>query len=241
MQTQQIGKLKNDLFTKGYTYFNINDFTEFEGQYEYYKKYICNETSNIKKHIECVRADGGFTSIIAQNGLEKFHLHDRYGSFEAANKFAIDFFQKNKVESSQISQYWYYGEERGVMEDFYNIFDKISNYFYNETGEYRIGYHSQFTYYKKGCFLQKHQDGLTGNRICAILFYLNEDYKQEYGGNLILDDKDLILPIYGNVAIIDFTSGNVSHEVTKVLDGIGRYAVLAFAETQNKKYVSNVI
>ena len=136
-----------------------------------------------------------------------------------------------------LSQYWYYGEDNSVLDNFKKLFTKMVNIFYNETGEYQISHNTQITYYDKNCFLQKHEDGLVDGRICAILFYLNEDYKIENGGNLILDDKETILPIYGNVAMIDFTQGNVSHEVTKVVDGIGRYAVLAFSNTQNKKYI----
>lgn len=237
MQTQKIGQLKNDLLTKGYTHFNINDLEEFKTDYEYFKKYICNENSNLKEKIKAIRLNGAFKLKDDTTPVELIHLQKAFESNKEVIEYTNDFFQKNENNIAMLSQYWYYGEDNSVLDNFKKLFTKMVNIFYNETGEYQISHNTQITYYDKNCFLQKHEDGLVDGRICAILFYLNEDYKIENGGNLILDDKETILPIYGNVAMIDFTQGNVSHEVTKVVDGIGRYAVLAFSNTQNKKYI----
>jgi hypothetical protein len=243
MQTQQIGKLKNDLSTKGYTFFNINDLEEFREYYELYKKYICNQNSNLKENFNCLRMDGVFKrkSFISNENPETYQYQSRFESHDDVKNFVNSFFEENKdkIDNNSMSQYWYYSDDKhqNIRNQFNNLFDKIVNCFYNEDGRYSIKHSPTLTYYDKGCFLKKHQDGQTQNRICAILFYLNEEYKLENGGNLILAETDVVLPIYGNIAIIDFTQGNAMHEVTKVVDGIGRYAVLSFSNTQNEKYI----
>jgi Rps23 Pro-64 3,4-dihydroxylase Tpa1-like proline 4-hydroxylase len=81
--------------------------------------------------------------------------------------------------------------------------------------------------------LKKHQDGYVDGRICVVLIYLNDsDYKEEWGGNIVFNDVDTIPPLFGNVAVLDFTKHNAHHEVKEVVDGYGRYAFLSFVSVK---------
>ena len=71
--------------------------------------------------------------------------------------------------------------------------------------------------------------GQPGASSATVLVYLNdEDYQLDWGGNIVFERTETIPPIYGNVAILDFKEGNCIHEVKKVVDGYGRFAILSF-------------
>lgn len=222
-------QLKKELQEKGYTFFKMQDYPEFADDYIEYKKYVCNSENNLLKNIKSVRLDAHYL-------LEYFHLGDAEGRFrldEEGNSFAdilkkIDTEYLPKTDLTQLSQYWYYGEHHDTGIHFQKLINKIVGILYN-VDESELRHHISLTYYKSGCFLKQHRDGKTGTRICAVLVYLNdEDYNTEWGGNIIFEGKETVEPIYGNVAILDFKEGNCLHEVQKVIDGYGRYAILDF-------------
>ena len=101
-------------------------------------------------------------------------------------------------------------------------------YFYDfkESQEYSIL--DFITYYDRGCVLKPHSDGTGTGRVCALLIYLNDKYDENDGGILILDKKEKVIPIFGKVAIIDLQNFDIEHEVTEVVSGLGRFALLAF-------------
>jgi Rps23 Pro-64 3,4-dihydroxylase Tpa1-like proline 4-hydroxylase len=87
--------------------------------------------------------------------------------------------------------------------------------------------HLTYTMYNKQCYINKHQDGLSPYKICNILLYLNEDYKDGYGGELVINDDVVVKPEFGTLAVLDFTKANPRHEVTEVLDdNFKRFAIL---------------
>ena len=88
--------------------------------------------------------------------------------------------------------------------------------------------------YNDDCFLINHRDGdggYTGDRKCAILIYLSTDYENGKGGEMVLskdkNNEEWIEPIYGNVAIFDFTKHNIWHRVEKI-NGYNRYCYINF-------------
>ena len=97
------------------------------------------------------------------------------------------------------------------------------------------------TYYDKDCYLENHSDGTGTGRICALLIYLNETYDENDGGVLILNNKEKVSPIFGNVAIIDLQTFDIPHMVTKVTGGIGRYAILSFMKFKENEFIDYVI
>jgi Rps23 Pro-64 3,4-dihydroxylase Tpa1-like proline 4-hydroxylase len=82
--------------------------------------------------------------------------------------------------------------------------------------------------YNKQCYINPHQDGLNKNKLCNILLYLNEDYKDGYGGELVINNNVVIKPEFGTLAVLDFTTINPNHSVTEVLDDkFKRFSIVA--------------
>ena len=221
-------ELKKQLQEKGYTFFNMKDYPEFVDDYITYKKYVCNAEKNLLHKIDSVRFDGRYL----KNHYKSFensrlHLDECKDSFIDAEKFFNDEYLPY-LDLPESSQYWYYGHPRELADDFKKLISNIVNKIYDESPN-SLQHLLNLTYYKSGCFLREHQDGKTQSRICAVLVYLNdEDYNIEWGGNIVFERTETVPPIYGNVAILDFKEGNCIHEVKKVVDGYGRFAVLDF-------------
>jgi Rps23 Pro-64 3,4-dihydroxylase Tpa1-like proline 4-hydroxylase len=219
-----VEKLKKELQEKGYTFFKMQDYPEFTDDYNELKQYICNSEKNLLEYINSVRINGQTTENTIDNRISK---DETCNSFEEIkNKVNREYIPTFDFEES--AQYWYYGSLTEITDEFKKILSKIVEKLYNEPAD-NLNHMINLTYYKKDCFLRQHRDGKTGTRICAVLIYLNdEDYKTEWGGNIVFEGTETVDPIYGNVAVLDFKEGNCLHEVKKVVDGYGRYAILDF-------------
>jgi hypothetical protein len=225
--------LKQQLNEKGYTYFNMKDYDMFSEDLEYYSKYICNESKNLKNKIRGIRVDGvpkdEFKSEF-NNG--RIQIQKDCTNWENA-KLAMDEIS-SKMDLSPLGhsfQKWYYFHIADINDDFKRLADKIVKELYDIDGE--LDNNSSLTYYDSGSFLKKHQDGYVDGRICVVLIYLNDsDYNQEWGGNLVFNDTNTIAPLFGNVAVLDFTKHNPYHEVKEVVGGYGRYAFLSFVSVK---------
>ena len=87
----------------------------------------------------------------------------------------------------------------------------------------------RFTCFEDGDYIMPHQDMMKeGQHKCVILLYLNEDYKEGCGGELFLDETELVKPEFGRISILDFTKNNIKHEVTPVVGDFKRCAVMSF-------------
>jgi hypothetical protein len=226
-------ELKKELQEKGYTFFKMQDYSEFADEYEYYKKYICNAENNLLNYINSARLDGNNPDI-AGKGIS---LNSDYKNFEEAEIEINKIFKSNP--KTIFHQYYYKGSNMDVLEDFKKLVNKIIEKLYNEPA-HNLEHTQSLTYYKPDCFLKEHRDGKTGTRVCAVLIYLNDiDYNPEWGGNIVFEGTETVPPIYGNIAILDFKEGNCLHEVKKVVDGYGRYAFLDFVSTEKTTNTEN--
>ena len=125
-----------------------------------------------------------------------------------------------KIKKKKINN----NEQRKIIENgIYNI----CKYFYDlpEIGSLDNS-ELQLSYYDKGCLFRQHSDGVTVN-LCSIIIYLNKDYKKEYGGLLLLNGEEII-PEFGNIGFMDLSKSDISHGVSEVTGGPGRYAILCF-------------
>jgi Rps23 Pro-64 3,4-dihydroxylase Tpa1-like proline 4-hydroxylase len=137
-------------------------------------------------------------------------------------------------DNSLISQCWYYShnieyfDKVKIAKGIYNI----CKYFYDlpEVGSLDNN-ELQLTYYDKGCRFTPHRDGATIN-LCSIIIYLNKDYKKENGGLLLLNGEEIV-PEFGNIGFMDLSKHNISHGVTEVIGGPGRYAILDFPKLKS--------
>jgi hypothetical protein len=230
-----IEESKNLLKTKGYTSFNLKDFNE-----DYYNKLLpfkCNESNNLKKYMKGLRADAdGFAT-----------QKDTYNSFEEAETAKNDaietYFKNNDKLSEGFSQIYYQSNFNKIFENvtgenlhdstknyYKNIIDDVVKYYFDLDKSVRLGNLTNITYYDVDCLLANHSDGTGTGRICALLTYLNEEYDANDGGLLILNQEHTIVPLFGNIAIIDLQTFDIQHEVTKVVGGLGRFAILSFVK-----------
>lgn len=80
-------------------------------------------------------------------------------------------------------------------------------------------FESHFAHYAQGDFYKKHQDSFKGcaNRVLSVVVYLNNDWKVEDGGELIIYTEEAeqhtikVSPKFGTLAV--FLSEEIPHEV----------------------------
>jgi hypothetical protein len=156
----------------------------------------------------------------------------------------------NNTIGTLISQLWYYADINNVIEPEYTLpnseyticgsdsLNKFSNYIFNmvryffdfdEEQKYTL-FAPSISYYGNGCVLGNHSDGTGTGRVCSLLIYLNEEYDENDGGILILQNTEKVIPTFGKVAIIDLQSFDIPHQVTEVTGGLGRFAILSFVK-----------
>lgn len=216
MNGHGLTKLKTDLFTNGFISFNIKDvdiklYNELEiaippgsinpNDFTNLQSSIINPFNNPKPEFENTISDTPFDELC-----------------EIKNKILKNYtFEKGY----SLDQIWFYKniESRKIL-DFRH---KLYSLFYSSTGN--CG--TTITLYNDGCFLKNHQDNVLGNRDCAMLIYLSTDWDESKGGELVIDNTTIVPPIYGQVAILDFTNHNPYHMVNEVT-GFNRYCLLNF-------------
>jgi len=146
-------------------------------------------------------------------------------------KIKYDIIEKYEYSCDQL---WYFDWPYDIKSEktpYTEIVKPIFEYFYDKEC---LGANSQVTMYNDGCYLKNHTDGnggYTGDRHCAILIYLSTEYEKGKGGEMVLSkdktEEVWVEPIYGNVAIFDFTKHDIWHRVEKVKE-YNRYCFINF-------------
>jgi len=239
-----IEESKNLLKTKGYTHFNLKDFNK--EHYDLLLPFKCSETKNFKRFVKGVRAN-----LVTDNykPVEEILINKEFDTIEEANEVKEDILKnhlQNRIDMLATDMFGqlYYQSNFGLIfskltngKDWKFCLDMISDvirYYYDIDEMVELTHLTTATYYDNGCFLTNHSDGTDTGRICALLIYLNEEYDENDGGILILNNEEKIIPTFGNFAIIDLQSFDMPHQVTEVTGGIGRYAILSFVSKQIK-------
>ena len=217
---------KLELKEKGYCSFNLEDFDK--SLIPIIEKYRHTSEKSFKHLINSLRADFQVTNNLISTSKS---INQEYKSFEEAeiSKFEI---LKKGLNKNNFSQIWFYSNLKD--EDIKLIYDKITKYFYDLSESDELQIELQYTLYDKGCFVKDHIDGKSPvKNYAAILIYLNEKYEKNWGGNLVLkgiknNKEHIVIPEFGNVAIIDLQNFDINHEVTDVKENIERYAFVSF-------------
>jgi len=245
-------KLKKD----GYTSFELKDFDE-----EFYNFLLplkCNEEKNLKNYYTNLQADGGFRldDFTQDHSKGIIKVQDEFKSFDEASKKKNELLDIQKTDSKLIlSQLWYcnnlneiigkYASKNNIkcpinqpFSKFEKYVSNITKYFFDfeDTQEYVL-FAPMTTYYNEGCMLANHSDGTGTGRICALLIYLNEEYDENNGGILILNNEEKVIPAFGKVAIIDLQTFDIPHMVTEVTGGLGRFAILTFVKKKEDEFI----
>lgn len=225
---------KKLLQTKGYCNFDLKEFNE--ELLTHLEKFKCNSHKNIKKWMNHLRLD--YCSI--EHDEYKEVLNETFDTFDSAKEKANKIFDLK--DSINVHQVWYYKPlheidkshldsaiDVNIIKDFLK---KMIQNLYDFENIDKINISIDFTYYDIGGGIESHEDSprqsKANKRLCNVLIYLNESYDYIDGGILKLENEHSILPVFGNVAIIDLNKFNPTHEVTIVTNGIGRYALLAY-------------
>jgi Rps23 Pro-64 3,4-dihydroxylase Tpa1-like proline 4-hydroxylase len=219
---------KQNLKDKGYCYFNLAEFENIDFNL-FYKFRI---TEGFEKYMKGIRADVFGETYAAYQPDEYFNNNNNFfkdcKDFEEATEYKNHFL--NKFKKEDIFQFWFfYGNSTLTIENHYcKNFEPIVKYMYDLDDNTKFKHNPQLTMYDKGCLLKDHKDGIGTGRLCVVLAYLNENYDEKNGGNLILDNHLKVIPELGNIAIIDLDRFDVAHEVTEVTGDLKRYTALSF-------------
>jgi Rps23 Pro-64 3,4-dihydroxylase Tpa1-like proline 4-hydroxylase len=139
------------------------------------------------------------------------------------------------LNSNSIWQFWFFNENLSSSispED--TIFLKelsidIRNIIYPNdvlATDNRNDANIELTLYNKGCFVGPHEDGNGGDKLCNLLIYLNEDYEDGFGGEIVINGNT-IKPLLGNIAVLDFLYVNPTHSVNTIIkDDFNRYTLI---------------
>lgn len=100
-----------------------------------------------------------------------------------------------------------------------------------------FSFESHFAHYAPGDFYKKHQDAFNGetNRVLSIVLYLNEQWNEKDGGELVLYSGDAentltkVIPGYGTLVI--FLSEEFPHEVLPATRD--RYSIAGWFRVNN--------
>lgn len=230
---------KNILLENGYLSFNLHDFNInlYQELYSLFDKKILLNLIN-KIRYECVVFDDINENDIKEISLKYLHENDNFVELSdnkilriqarCKDNFSdIESLYKNiKSYSKRDIQYWYYTSvgntdseyNKNIVLLIHTIFKDIIKKFYPSYENLNYGNSVDLTLYTKDGFIENHEDGYDQNRLCVILIYLNEDYKDGFGGEIKVKDSNIIKPKFGEIVILDFTKNNVKHEVLRVLD-----------------------
>lgn len=223
MNGQKLIDLKEELFNKGFTTFNIKDLDE-----ELYNEMLLAIPPNSLNPADFRNLQNTIINV-SDNPTPEFESEITNTSFEILDEIKNKILKNYNIETGYgLEQIWFYFDtsKQKIM----NFRHKLYSLFYDvDTGN--CG--TKFTLYNDGCYLNNHQDGIFGNRHCAMLIYLSTDWDENKGGELVIDNNTILPPIYGNVAILDFTKHNPYHKVNKV-NGFNRYCLLNFCNPIQK-------
>jgi Rps23 Pro-64 3,4-dihydroxylase Tpa1-like proline 4-hydroxylase len=180
--------------------------------------FACDENRNLQNKFTKLRFDS--TKIETK-------YHSPIPSYEDANCKKEEFLNTN--EASTISQCWYFSHN--IKKSEHDIISKgiynICKYYYDLPENSSLDNSElSLSYYDTGCRFREHKDGYSVN-LCSMIIYLNKNYKKEDGGLLLLNGEEIV-PEFGNVGLMDLSKYQISHGVTEVIGGPGRYAILDF-------------
>jgi Rps23 Pro-64 3,4-dihydroxylase Tpa1-like proline 4-hydroxylase len=143
-----------------------------------------------------------------------------------------EFIEKNNYTAFQ--KWWEYLLDNKTISNFFdNISIAIGKKIYPEFDVTRDTLNStgNYTLYEKGDFIRVHEDGFDEDRLCVVLLYLSDDWKEGDGGELVIKnngEETIVEPKLGTFAVLDFMNNNVTHEVLKVNGDFKRFTYIHF-------------
>ena len=213
---------KEHLQTKGYCSFNIADLNL--ELFDIVDKYRCDKAKSERENMTFLRGD--FSTSSGEIGI-----NTNFKSFEEANE--IKDAKVALLGKDDITQIWLYGHPKEGNNSLRKLYTELTKYFYDIDDNVDLNLDISISLYNKGCFLDDHIDGKSPvKNYASMLVYLNKDWKEEDGGNLILRGDDNIdykvVPEFGTVAIIDLQNFDIYHQVEEIVNDVERYTIICF-------------
>ena len=130
------------------------------------------------------------------------------------------------TDDNQISQL-----KTSLIPTMRNLFLEVFRYSYGEDMMDKIWEINEsnvnLTHFNKDCWIEPHADGGGKRMVCNILIYLNDDWTEKDGGELVIEGAGTQQPLFGNFAVLDFMHVNPMHSVTPIkTEDFHRYTIL---------------
>jgi SM-20-related protein len=141
-------------------------------------------------------------------------------------------FNKNKLIRSDMI-YWLDRKHNNIHENtFFDLMDKFVDYLNRTCYSGITQYEFHYAFYEKGSFYKRHLDQFRENqkRAYSMILYLNEDWKEEDGGKLMIyhdNHSQTISPT--NRKCVFFKSSELEHEV--LLSNKARMSITGWLKT----------
>lgn len=227
-----------------------NDFKELDD--------ICNELSTSgEQYIKFYQ----FEYCLTKEDVEYFNLNGHKASVKFNDRIDVDggkdkefaVSMKKKIIEKHFDSVQTYGESFYKMENFKALSDKISHAiadkYYSHIFKEDVSRKKEISYtamriatYDNDCHIAKHRDGFSNKRLFVLLIYLNKEWDESNGGQLVIFDKNnekiSHIPKAPSICVLDFTKNNLEHEVLKVINGT-RYTFVAFYEVSDSMMLTN--
>ncbi len=214
---------KKELYDTGYTFFELNENDKQilkSSRDTYLTLYNINSFSYIFKASPSIIREQGIENLkitLEVNRQDYRHsednhskINDIYQTYSSKIANIIDTSTYQLIDGRcEMMNRWFNRDLDPVLENIYNRYYSADKKF-SFTIRGRLMMHEML--------LTEHTDGAAEIRPCTILIYTNEDWKPGDGGELVVNDE-VLEPILGNAAILDFTHGkDVKHGVNKILN-----------------------
>lgn len=203
------------------------------------------------KWLEPIECDNDYEFIYGDTNLDRIH-HQTFDEgnerlvtitvqYDSINEMRAFCDRVKMLPNITIQQMWCFEIGEPVVEikeSIYNIFSKIIDTFYNKILDYENTTY-ELTWYSKDDIIYSHKDVFDGNlpdpvKLCSILLYLNKNYTKSDKGQLYVDnEKYVVYPEFGNVALLDYNKHALEHRVEPPTNEYGRYGVLSFIDLKN--------
>ena len=223
------------LFKEGYLVFDLESY-DIELYNELKQTF---DLTTAKNSISRIRMDGHSNntdiveSILKKHNLTDYVINNNNIQLKSQTSEYQNITKELIPHYNEIFQIWFYSDDlkpTGLSNISDKINKKIVKELYNQTvTEYII---PELTLYTEGCFIENHNDGEQQQRNCVILLYLNNDWKEDDGGEIILNGNLYIPPTFGKVVVLDFLHNNIEHAVNKVKNDFERYTLIRFINRQ---------
>ena len=200
----------NELKTKGYYTFELNNQNELD-----FLSKIHTICSNIN-----------YTTAVHTGAYNNYSKDITYETLEKLKENAkINNAWQFWYQSNDLQSYLSSTEQSFIKKIIQNILDKCypSDSFNKEEDGAR---NPSITMFNENCYINPHVDGSNNFKLCNILIYLNKDWKEGFGGELVVNNTK-ISPTFGKVAILDFKHINPEHSVNQIIDtNFKRYTLI---------------